>query len=147
MHSNYPEPGVAQVTAAVNRYMESLPSGRGYQALIRVDGEYPAILPGRQHCGPVLLNQDERLEMLREVAKHHPERGKLSAPVTRQAVVLLVANREGGVSLAVVARSSGDEYLDRAAEEIGRKLRFAPATLDGVPFDARFRFPVGFQIQ
>jgi TonB family protein len=147
MHSNYPEAGVAQVTAAVDKYMESLPSGRGYQALIRVDGEYPAILPGRQHCAPVLLNQQERLDMISQAERTHPARGRLGAPVTRQAVVLLVANREGGVSLAVVARSSGDEYLDRAAEEIGRRLQFAPATLDGVPFDARFRFPVGFQIQ
>lgn len=147
MHSNYPEAGVAQVTAAVDKYMESLPSGRGYQALIRVDGEYPAILPGRQHCRPVLLNEQERIDMIGQAVRNHPERGKLAAPVTRQAVVLLVANREGGVSLAVVARSSGDEYLDRAAEEIGRRLQFAPATLDGVPFDARFRFPVGFTIR
>ena len=65
----------------------------------------------------------------------------------RQALVLLVSTREGGVAMASVVRSSGDEYLDRAAEEIGRKLRFAPATLDGVPFDARFSFTVGFEVQ
>ena len=85
--------------------------------------------------------------MIGEAVLNHPDRGRLAAPASRQAVVLLVANREGSVSLAVVARSSGDEYLDRAAEEIGRKLRFAPATLDGVPFDARFRVPVRFDIQ
>lgn len=147
MHSNYPEAGVAQVTAAVGKYMESLPSGRGYQALIRVDGEYPAILPGRRHCGPVLLSEQERLDMTGEAAMNHPERGKLPAPVTRQALVLLVANRDGGVSYARVVRSSGDEYLDRAAEEIGRNLHFAPATLDGIPFDARFRYPVSFSIR
>lgn len=147
MHSNYPDAGVAQVTQAVNKYMESLPSGRGYQALIRVDGEYPAILPGRQHCAPVLLNSKERGELVERVAANHPERGKLSAPVLRRATVLLVANREGSVSYASVIRSSGDEYVDRAAEEIGRRLRFGPATLDGVPFDMRFRYTMGFEIQ
>jgi TonB family protein len=147
MHSNYPEAGVAQVTRAVGKYMESLPSGRGYQALIRVDGEYPAILPGRQHCAPVLLNYQERVDMVERVVRNHPGHGKVAAPLTRQALVLLVANREGGVSFAQVVRSSGDDYLDAAAEEIGRKLRFAPATLDGVPFDARFRFPMRFEIR
>lgn len=147
MHSNYPEAGVAEVTAAVGKYMESLPGGRGYQALIRVDGEYPAILPGRQHCGPVLLNQQERLDMIAQAVLNHPAHGKLAAPLVRQAVVLLVANREGGVSFASVVRSSGDDLLDVAAEEIGRKLQFAPATLDGVPFDARFRIPLRFELR
>ncbi len=147
MHSNYPEAGVAQVTGAVNKYMESLPSGRGYQALIRVDGEYPAMLPGRQHCAPVLLNDREQEQMRERFAANHPERGKLSEPDLRRATVLLVANREGSVSFASVIRSSGDEYVDRAAEEIGRQLRFGPATLDGVPFDVRFRYTMGFEVR
>jgi TonB family protein len=147
MHSNYPAAGVAQVTAEVNKYMESLPSGRGYQALIRVDGEYPAILPGRQHCLPVLLNSREEDAMKERIAANHPERGKLSEPVVRRATVLLVASRDGSVSFASVIRSSGDEYVDRAAEEIGGKLRFGPATLDGIPFDMRFRYTMGFEIQ
>lgn len=147
MDSNYPAPGVAQVTGAVGEYLTSLPSGRGYQALIRVDGEYPAILPGRQRCTPVLLNHDERVQLIADVSSRHPERGRLPAPVTRTVVVLLVSNRDGGVSYAAVARSSGDPYLDAAATDIGRKLRFSPATLDGVPFDARFRFTVGFALQ
>ncbi len=147
MDSNYPAAGVEQVTGAVGEYLTSLPSGRGYQALIRVDGEYPAILPGRQRCTPVLLNHDERVQMIYDASSKHPERGKLPAPVTRTVVVLLVSNRDGGVSYAGVARSSGDAYLDAAAADIGRKLRFAPATLDGVPFDARFRFTVGFALE
>jgi TonB family protein len=147
MDSNYPAAGVEQVTRAVGEYLTSLPSGRGYQALIRVDGEYPAILPGRQRCTPVLLNHEERVQWIADASSKHPERGKLPAPVTRTVVVLLVSNREGGVSYAAVARSSGDAYLDEAAVAIGRKLRFSPATLDGVPFDARFRFTVGFAVE
>ena len=147
MDSNYPAPAVQQVTARVGEYLTSLPSGRGYQALIRVDGEYPAILPGRQRCTPVLLNHDERVRLIAEASSKHPMRGKLPESVRREVVVLLVSNRDGGVSYSAIARSSGDEYLDAAAADIGRKLRFAPATLDGVPFDARFRFTVRFALQ
>lgn len=147
MDSNYPAAGVTQVTRAVQEYMQSLPAGRGYQALIRVDGEYPAISPGHQHCTPVLLNSQTQTTLTEEAIARHPDHGKLAEPVWRRVVVLLVSNREGGISFAQTVRSSGDEYLDRAAEEIGRKLRFAPATLDGVPFDARFRFTLGFEIQ
>ncbi len=146
MDSNYPEPGVEQVTHAVGEYLTSLPSGRGYQALIRVDGEYPAILPGRQRCMPVLQNPEQRAQWIADATSKHPERGRLRGAGPRQVVVLLVSNREGGVSFAAVARSSGDPYLDAAATEIGRRLRFSPATLDGVPFDARFRFTVGFAL-
>lgn len=148
LESNFPEPAVQQATRAVAEYLESLPSGRGYQALIRVDGEYPAITPGRQHCTPVLLTMnDERLRMMHEAERRHPEAGKLAAPLRRQALVLLAVSRTGSVALAAIARSSGDEYLDAAAVEIGRRLRFSPATLDGEPFDTRIRFPVGFEVQ
>ncbi|HEX8363044.1 MAG TPA: energy transducer TonB [Longimicrobium sp.] len=144
LESNYPEPGVKQVTGAVAEYLTSLPSGRRYQALIRVDGEYPAIVAGRQHCTPVLLNYQERGQWIADASSKRPRRNGLSAPAGNQVVVLLVSNREGAVTYATVARSSGDPYLDTAATDIGRKLRFAPATLDGVPFDARFRFTVDF---
>ena len=147
MESNYPAPGVEQVSAAVAEYLRSLPQGRGYQALIRVDGEYPAILPGRQHCTPVLISPQDQITLTQRAVAGHPESGRLAQPVRRHALVLLVSNREGKVSYATVIRSSGDEYLDRAAEEIGRNMRFTPATLDGLPFDARFRFPVSFTIQ
>ncbi len=147
MESNYPAAGVEQVSSAVAEYLRSLPRGRGYQALIRVDGEYPAMRPGRQHCTPVHINPQDQITLVGRAVAAHPDRGKLAQPVRREALVLLVSNREGNVSFASVVRSSGDEYLDRAAEEIGRMMRFTPATLDGLPLDARFRFPVRFTIR
>jgi TonB family protein len=147
MESNYPAAGVEQVTRAVAEYLQSLPQGRGYQALIRVDGEYPAIRAGRQRCTPVLISLQDQVTLIERAEAGHPDAGKLARPVRREALVLLVSNREGGVPFASVIRSSGDEYLDRAAEEIGRNMRFTPATLDGLPFDARFRFPISFHIK
>ncbi|MBD0319102.1 MAG: energy transducer TonB [Gemmatimonadetes bacterium] len=147
METNYPAAGVEQVTGAVAEYLRSLPQGRGYQALIRVDGEYPAMLPGRQHCTPVLITPQDRVTLIERAVAGHPDRGKVAQPLRREALVLLVSNREGRVAFASVIRSSGDEYLDRAAEEIGRNMKFTPATLDGIPLDARFRFPVGFTVQ
>ena len=147
METNYPAAGVQQVTSAVAEYLRSLPQGRGYQALIRVDGEYPVMRPGRQHCTPILITPQDQMTLTERAVKGHPDHGKLAQAVRRQVLVLLVSNREGTVPFASVVRSSGDEYLDRAAEEIGRNMRFTPATLDGLPFDARFRFPVSFTIQ
>ena len=147
METNYPAAGVEQVTKAVREYLSSLPPGRPYQTLIRVDGEFPAILPGHQHCAPLLINPQEQINGMERAVKGHPDYGKLAQGVRRQAIVLLVSTREGTVAFARVTRSSGDEYLDRAAEEIGLQMRFTPATLDGLPFDARFRVPLTFWVK
>jgi TonB family protein len=147
MQSNYPEPAVRQTTRAVSEYLSSLPRGRRYQALIRVDGEYPAVAPGRQHCRPVLKNWEDQQEEMARVWRGHPERGKLAAAVDRQVVLLLVVSRDGTVTYSGIARPSGDPYLDEAAPSVGRVLKFEPATLDGIPFDARYRLPLNFSIR
>jgi TonB family protein len=148
IESNYPPAAVQQATDSVQSYLQSLPGGRGYQALLRVDGDYPAVAPGKQHCLPVIYtSNDDRLEMIQDAQRRHPDAGKLAAPVQRQVLVLLVVNREGNVAFSALARSSGDAFLDEAAVQMGRSLRFAPATLDGQPFDMRIRFPVAFEIQ
>jgi len=147
MESNYPEAAVRQTTEAVSEYLSTLPRGRRYQALIRVDGEYPAVAPGHQHCRPVMLNWEDQRTAMDRVWRGHPERGKLAAPVNREVVLLLVVSREGRVTYSGVARPSGDAYLDEAAPAIGRVLKFEPATLDGIPFDARYRLRLPFTIR
>lgn len=145
MESNYPPEGVTQATTEVEEYLASLPAGVQYQALIRVDGEYPLMRGGRQHCPPVLFtSDDERAAMRRAAERAHPEAGQRR--VTGSAVILLVVSRDGNVVMSALARGSGDDYLDMAAREIGTRLRFAPATLDGVPFDTRIRMPFGFEV-
>jgi TonB family protein len=147
MESNYPPAAVEQATAAVGEYLESLPGGRGYQALVRVDGEYPVMRGGRQHCPPVLYtSNDERLRLINDAEERHPRAGQLTEDLDVQALVLLVVTRDGTVALAATARSTGDAFLDQAALEIGRQLRFAPATLDGEPFDTRIRLPIAFSV-
>jgi TonB family protein len=148
IESNYPDAGVRQVTESIGVYLQSLQAGRGYQALFRVDGDYPALAPGKQHCLPVLYTgNDERVAMIDDVERRHPDAGRLAAPVQRQVSVLMVVTRTGTVAFAAVSRSSGDAFLDAEAVAMSRRFRFAPATLDGQPFDMRIRLPVRFELQ
>jgi hypothetical protein len=108
IESNYPDRAVRQATDTVAKYLESLPGGRGYQALLRVDGDYPARAPGRRHCRPDLLTIRERQEMLMDAVRRHPDAGRLPAPLRRQALLLLVVTRDGNVGLATLTRATGD---------------------------------------
>jgi TonB family protein len=134
-------------TAVVREYLRSLEHGRAYQALIRVDGEYPAVLPGRTRCTPVLESVQTMLDGVSAVSMRHPMAGKVREPVIRRAELLLVVNREGGVSWIEVVQPTGDEFLDQYVTEIAAALRFLPASLDGTAIDARTRFRLTFTIQ
>lgn len=48
------------------------------------------------------------------------------------------------MSYVAVERPTGDTFIDQHLESIGARLRFRPATLDGMPFDARFRITLPF---
>lgn len=148
LDGNLPQPVADRATAHVAEYLRGLPGGRGYQALVRIDGEYPAMLPGRRSCAPLLRNYDAVLSLTRHVAEKHPERGKHeSEPVRKRATVMLVVNREGGVSYVDVVTPTGDPFIDALLPGLAGVLRFTPATLDDVPHDAKFRMTVPFSIR
>jgi protein TonB len=50
-----------------------------------------------------------------------------------EVVVRLIIDETGVVEEAVLLRSSGFARLDRAAEQIGRRYRFKPYTVNGNP--------------
>ena len=64
IETNYPQELVNTATRAVGEYLETLPPGRSYQALIRIDGEYPAMAAGKRHCAPTLANRQDLGDMM-----------------------------------------------------------------------------------
>jgi TonB family protein len=138
---------IQAATAIVAEYLRSLEHGRAYQALIRVDGEYPAVVPGRMRCRPVLDNVPEVYELVGELAGRHPLAGKVSRSLVKHADLLLVVNRDGGVSWVQVLQPTGDEHLDPYVEAIAARMRFLPVTLDGAPIDTRMRYRLTFTIR
>jgi TonB family protein len=147
MEADLPDSTRQAAMALVATYLETLHGGRTYQALIRVDGEYPAMTPGRMHCRPELANPDSLSGMMQAVLERHPEANRRSQAVARRATVRMVVTREGRVAYVEVERPTGDAFLDQNVEAIAMRLRFRPATLDGEPFDVRFRFNMTFNVR
>jgi TonB family protein len=147
MEADLPDSTRQAATALVASYLETLPSGRPYVALVRIDGEYPAMTGGRQHCRPELANPDSLSGMMQAVLERHPEAGQHEQAVARRAAVRLVVTREGRVAFAEVDQPTGDAFIDQNIEAIAMRLRFNPATLDGDPFDVRFRFSMTFNVR
>jgi TonB family protein len=133
--------------AMVAEYLGTLAAGRAYQALIRIDGEYPAMTPGRRHCRPELARPDSLSAMMLAVLERHPEANTRQQPVAKRATVRMVVTREGRVAHVEVETPTGDAFLDPYVEPIAAALRFNPATLDGQPFDVRFRFNLTFNVR
>lgn len=145
--ASVPESTRRAATALVVTYLETLPAGRPYQALIRIDGDYPAMTPGRRHCRPELDNPGLLSEMMQAVLENHPEARTREQAVVKRATMRLVVTREGRVAYAEVDRPTGDAAIDPHLEGIAMRLRFNPATLDGQPFDVRFRFNLTFNVR
>jgi TonB family protein len=143
-----PDSARAAALSLVGEYLETLQAGRAYQALIRIDGDYPALTPGRVHCRPELANPDSMSDWMQTVMEHHPQSGRHpNEPLVKRVVVRMVVTRTGEVAYVEMDTPSGDEMLDANAEAIAARLRFNPATLDGAPFDVRFRFTLTFRIR
>jgi TonB family protein len=147
IETNYPQELVNTATRAVGAYLETLPPGKSYQALIRINGEYPVMAAGKRHCAPTLANHQDLVDMVQRVLRRYPGAGSLPKPEVKRAVVRLVVNREGTVSYVEVERPTGDENLDPYVTAIAERLRFLPAKLDDMAFDARFRFTLSFNVR
>jgi len=147
IETNYSQELVNTATRSVAEYLETLPPGKSYQALIRIDGEYAAMAPGKRHCSPTLANRDQLGEMMQRVLRRYPGAGSLPKPEVKRAVVRLVVNREGTVSYVEVERPTGDENLDPYVTAIAERLRFLPAKLDDLAYDTRFRFTLSFNVR
>lgn len=147
MDAVIPDTTRAAVLAHVAEYLETLPGGHGYQALIRMDATYPAVAPGKRRCRPDFDNPGEFHQTLGRLMRGHPASGRhVTHPLTYPLVLLLVVGRDGHVPYAEVLNPTGDEHVDTHAVEAAKVLRFLPASLDEVPIDVRLRFPITVQI-
>lgn len=136
-----------QIARQMQEYLEALPGGRGYQALVRIDATYPAVAAGRRLCRPELANPQTMIDLLDEAASAHPDAGRNGEDgVPHRATVLVVVTRDGDVAFAEVVASSGDEFFDARAPAIAAALRFHPASLDEVPIDTRIRIPLYIRV-
>lgn len=138
---------IQAATDVVAEYLRSLEHGRAYQALIRVDGEYPLVVPGRMRCRPMLESVALLYDSTAAVAERHPLAGTLTRTLAKHADLLLVLNRDGGVSWVQVLQPTGDEHLDPHLQRIAYQLEFLPVTLDGTPIDSRMRFRLSFNLR
>jgi len=127
-------------TARVGRYLETLESGRAYQALIRLGTDYIAPAAGKRSCAPKLLNVQALVDLRASMMEHHPNLRGGREPEERRALLQLVVSRDGTVPYVELLRPTGDAYVDGLLPAIAERLRFSPATIDEVPYDVRFRF-------
>jgi TonB family protein len=148
MDADIPDTTRAAITHHVADYLRALPGGAAYQALIRMDAAYPAVVAGKRECAPELTSYSELSEAVSRVQLDHPAaRRHRDAPLRQRLVLLLVVSREGHVAYADLVEPSGDDFLDGRAMEIAKILRFDPASLDEVPLDARLRLPLVFTVR
>lgn len=142
-----PPETVSRATQEVATHLQTLESGRAYHSVVRIDGEYPVIAPGKRHCVPALTNRGDVTEMGGRLMQHHPMAGKVAEAQAIRATLILVIDRTGKVPFASLERPTGDEFMDQyAAEFVQQILKFEPASLDGVPFDVRTRFNLTLHI-
>lgn len=144
------EPPVETRNAAIQQiadYLETVPPGKPYHALLRIDGEYPVIAPGARHCPPALAHKDDLDRFGGKMMEQHPMAGRVSRPQPIRASVMLVIDRAGSVAWAGLERPSGDAFLDARAADFAQILRFVPASVNGVPLDVRTRFNLTLHVR
>jgi TonB family protein len=134
-------------TQQIAGYLETVPAGRPYHALLRIDGEYPVIAPGKRHCPPALANKDDLDRFGGTMMEQHPMAGRVSRPQPIRASLMLVIDRAGNVAWAGLERPTGDAFMDERIADFAQILRFEPASVDGVPIDVRTRFNLTLHIR
>lgn len=84
-------------------------------------------------------------EMIKESVPRYPRKARLSGAEGRVWVKALV-DKTGTVKIAFAAKTSGNDYLDRAALDSAVKNKFSPARNDGLPVSFWVTYKVDFVI-
>jgi TonB family protein len=117
-------PGAARGNVVVHFRLDSLPL------------ETPRVGDVVLECRPDVTNPGE----VRRVIQDFARRGPADSPAP--AVVRALVARDGEVVFMELARSSGSTRVDAFALELFERMRFAPASINGVPVDVWVEQPV-----
>lgn len=89
---------------------------------------------------PRVRNATQLMSTVQRYAAQHS--GAMTA--RRNPVVQVFASTDGKALRPELLVSSGDPAVDAEALRIGARIRFRPARMEGVPFEARTAFPMAF---
>jgi hypothetical protein len=93
------------------------------------------------YCMPALANREEIAPTMRQFVREHRE---LQGTHHTTEVRILI-DRDGTAVFVVKQTSSGSPQIDRFAEEMAIRMRFTPATRNGVPHDSWVMMPISLQ--
>lgn len=87
-----------------------------------------------EFCHPRPANDSDIRWDMRSLLHEHPRSGtEAFLARAKSAHLKLYVNWEGQVTLVEVISPTGDAWLDDHLEELGKRMEFRPATLNGVP--------------
>lgn len=89
---------------------------------------------------------DNEPEIIKQIEPAYPA-GAYADKITGKVFVQLFVDVSGKVTQAKVSQSSGNQLLDDAAVEAGRKFEFKPATKDGHPVGVWVSLPFVFALE
>jgi len=144
--ASYAGPVVAAIRASAR---PQAPFTRPYSVYVRVaTGPNARVdIPRLVETQPALVNRDEVARSLNRATAHHMRR--LQSMPRRYVVDVKFRIQTDGtpdVASAAVLHSSGDPGLDKESLGVVARMRFRPATIEGVPVRVWVTIPMTFDI-
>lgn len=141
--SNVPTTALSGLEETLQPLLAGWPDSVPASVYLRLDETPRTAAAGagpRTECRPALVNREFVAREIEAFARDNPQvRGR------RAATVWVLVDREGDVAHARLHRASGLADFDRRALEIGERLRFRPARLDGETLDVWVQIPLVLQ--
>ena len=108
----------------------------------RLLGAGAGVLGSREACRPVLKNPKLIVAGVQRIVEESTARGVFRRPTEAQ--LLLFVDHEGKVRYVEVQQGTGDDWMDEELEELGYRLRWIPARINGTPVAVWVEQPIRF---
>lgn len=147
MPASYAEPVMAALRASVR---PQAPFARPHLVWVRVvTGPQARVdTPQMVETQPMLVNRGEVARAVDRATAQHTRRLQ-SMPIRRYVVTVKFRIQTDGTpdhASATVLHSSGDSRLDAASLDVVPRMRFRPATIEGMPVRVWVTVPITFEI-